>query len=298
MGTTIQYLTLDTTAENPTKISVLPAKTFTIGTTVNAWAPKVTASVLSVSGSVITLGALSGTGEILPGDFIGGITGGAFVTSVSNTQVTISGGTAPIPGTILGFHTGTTTAPARVEVCAWANYIHLDEAERKFFATSQHDILISQVQQAVMNSLNTQDFAFAHPVKFIAWPCLNYSTTYANGSGKLARECVIRTIINGVESGEKRHLPAFTDVARYYGCPWGEPSSDVGIISFALDTSSLQPTGTLNFSRLDTYRIMTGMGVPNGLKGLATPDSITPCFYAVNYNVLRIKNGMGAVLYV
>jgi hypothetical protein len=208
-------------------------------------------------------------------------------------------GTVPTPGTILGFHVGTTTTPATVEISAWANFIYLDEAERKFFASAQHDILMSQVQRVPMNTTNAQDFAFAHPVKFIAWPSAKYSTVYANGSsGTLARECTIKSIINGVESGQPRHLAAFTDVSQYYACPWSEPGSNVAVLSFALDTSSLQPTGTLNFSRIDTYRIMTGTGVPKGLTGLANPLIPNPCFYAVNYNVLRVKNGMGAVLYM
>ena len=54
---------------------------------------------------------------------------------------------------------------------------------------------------------------------------------------------------------------------------------------FCLDTSKLQPTGTLNFSRLDSARIVNDLN--------DCDDDI----YAVNYNVLRIENGMGGLLY-
>jgi len=52
-----------------------------------------------------------------------------------------------------------------------------------------------------------------------------------------------------------------------------------------LDTGKLQPTGTLNFSRLDSARIINDTA-------LSDKD-----IYAVNYNVLRIENGMGGLLY-
>jgi hypothetical protein len=52
-----------------------------------------------------------------------------------------------------------------------------------------------------------------------------------------------------------------------------------------LDAGKLQPTGTLNFSRLDSARIVNDRN-----------DSDED-IYAVNYNVLRIENGMGGLLY-
>jgi hypothetical protein len=54
---------------------------------------------------------------------------------------------------------------------------------------------------------------------------------------------------------------------------------------FCLLTSSLQPTGTLNFSRLDNVKIVSET-LP-----------ITHPIYAVNYNILRVENGMAGLLY-
>ncbi len=54
---------------------------------------------------------------------------------------------------------------------------------------------------------------------------------------------------------------------------------------FCLETGKLQPTGNLNFSRLDSARIVNDT--------LISADDI----YAVNYNILRIENGMGGLLY-
>jgi hypothetical protein len=57
------------------------------------------------------------------------------------------------------------------------------------------------------------------------------------------------------------------------------------------------PTGTLNFSRLDTYRLIVPVGLASGLKGLTNTAITQPYIYAVNYNVLRIQKGMGSTLY-
>ena len=66
----------------------------------------------------------------------------------------------------------------------------------------------------------------------------------------------------------------------------------VAIIPYCLDTSKLQPTGTLNFSRLDNYRVVAPTG-----SNLLLLSGGASYFYAVNYNILRIQNGLGGLLY-
>ena len=70
-------------------------------------------------------------------------------------------------------------------------------------------------------------------------------------------------------------------------------TAPVALISYCLDTSKLQPTGTLNFSRIDTYRIVAPAGVSLSTLAGGSGNYI----YAVNYNVLRIKDGMAGQLY-
>ena len=62
-------------------------------------------------------------------------------------------------------------------------------------------------------------------------------------------------------------------------------SPDFFLYCFCLMTSSYQPTGTLNFSRLNSAKIMS-----------ESLDILDP-IYAVNYNILRIQNGMAGLLY-
>ena len=60
---------------------------------------------------------------------------------------------------------------------------------------------------------------------------------------------------------------------------------DVNVYSFALKPEEHQPSGTCNFSRIDTAHLE--------FDGSVTVANI----YAVNYNVLRVMSGMGGLAY-
>jgi hypothetical protein len=110
--------------------------------------------------------------------------------------------------------------------------------------------------------------------------------------------------INGNDVGESRSLPHWVDINQYYLTPYGYYNLTAGnglngivpvaIIPFCLDTARFQPTGSLNFSRIDTFRLICPSGTNfQALSKLGAGSY----FYAVNYNILRIQNGMGAVMY-
>lgn len=97
--------------------------------------------------------------------------------------------------------------------------------------------------------------------------------------------------VNSVDVGESRHLIQWSDVNTYYHTQNGYLLSNVLVIPFCLDTSSYQPTGTLNFSRLDKFEIVTPASVP-----LSTIVSGS-YMYAVGYNILDIRNGTASLMY-
>ena len=74
-------------------------------------------------------------------------------------------------------------------------------------------------------------------------------------------------------------------------------SPGINVYSFALNPEEHQPSGTCNFSRIEeaTLRIQTGkVYTTTGIK----PDvPLTVKIFAVNYNILRIFNGMGGLAY-
>ena len=201
----------------------------------------------------------------------------------------------------------------------WCNFVYLDQAEREYFAQATHDLLITQVQRVPIGQNAVQELALAQPVKFLAFQCVQYGTKYSSdgSSGNFGNQAgaanyALKVQINGVDVGESRPLPCWTDINQYYHTPWGYLSNGsetpVLLIPYCLDTSKLQPTGTLNFSRLDTYRLVVPNGLTNGLQGLTLAQTGgvgsgqsgyvgTAYIYAVNYNVLRLQKGMGSVLY-
>ena len=63
----------------------------------------------------------------------------------------------------------------------------------------------------------------------------------------------------------------------------------IGVYSFALRPEEHQPTGTLNFSRIDNAQL--------SLNCIANTNNSDINIYAVNYNILRIMSGMGGVAY-
>lgn len=183
---------------------------------------------------------------------------------------------------------------------AWANFVYLDQAEREYFANTPMDMLITQINRVPIGTNNMQELALAHPTKFLAFQANNYTTAYTNPTQIVPSNYQFKTQINGVDVGDSRSMLQWMDVPQYYFTPYGyvhgngtPAAAPVAIISYALDTSKLQPTGTLNFSRIDTYRIVAPAGV--SLSTLA--GGAGRYFYAMNYNVLRIKDGMSGLLY-
>lgn len=191
-------------------------------------------------------------------------------------------------------------------IVCWARFIYLDKDEREFFAKKSHDILITQVSRSAVSPVSTYEFALSQPVKYIAFESNNYTSVYnTGGAGSGAAGCAslqFKMQINGNDIGESRSTYAWSDVNQYYLTPFGyKPmvgstgTANVAFIPFCLDTSKLQPTGTLNFSRIDTFRLITPSNSSFDLvvRGGAGGNY----FYALNYNILRIQNGMAGILY-
>ena len=189
---------------------------------------------------------------------------------------TVNGLTDPsAPNTIINFE-------------LYVQNVFLDADERKHVTDKTHEVLITQVQY--MNPTNTKNMpiVFNHPIKYICATNGTVSTGTTNTSNALTstqNQIIIQ--INGVDIADYKYAsPHFTQASAYYNVPYS--ASNAGayfIFPFCLDTSRLQPTGTLNFSRLDSFRIVS------------QSLNITNTVYGVNYNILKIQNGMGGLMY-
>jgi hypothetical protein len=171
----------------------------------------------------------------------------------------------------------------------WANFITLDTDERSVFASAPQNHLIYQVQKSLPSGTKVQNLVFNHPIKFITTGYTNnclIGTSAATATGTPTNFFDTMLFqVNGVDIGEqKAYSPHFDIVPSYYVCPVTTPSTNAFLLPFCLETTKLQPTGTLNFSRIDSARLVSSNNFVNTL-------------YAVNYNILKIENGMGGLLY-
>lgn len=101
----------------------------------------------------------------------------------------------------------------------------------------------------------------------------------------------MKIVVNSVDVGDFRHLVQWSDVNTYYHTQNGSLVSNVCVFPFCLNTASDQPTGTLNFSRLDKFEIVTPPRVP------LTQMIAGNYLYGVGYNILDIQNGMASLMY-
>ena len=164
----------------------------------------------------------------------------------------------------------------------YANYVYLDTQEREFFASNPQNMIITQVQKATASATKIQELNFNHPVKYLAAGKAS-ALEILNDDNKLKLQ------INGTDVADFKFAdPNFSHVPLYFHTTNAAKPATVKTLflyPFCLDTGKLQPTGTLNFSRLDSARII------NDTRDC--DDDI----YAVNFNILRVENGMGGLLY-
>ena len=74
-------------------------------------------------------------------------------------------------------------------------------------------------------------------------------------------------------------------------------ANPINVYSFALQPEEHQPSGTCNFSRIDTTTLVFDSVTASGV---AKPTKSTPFnfrMYAVNYNIFRVMSGMGGLAY-
>ncbi len=193
----------------------------------------------------------------------------------------------------------------------WCNYIYLDTDERRRFAQVSHEYLIEQVQSQIYNkNVDTTlsiNLVFNHPVKELIWGLVRGPTewddnTYAgnldgnaalSGAAKalLDKDSTIVLKLNGQDRFEPQELSYFTryQPMKYHTCMGKTHKLDtIGVYSFALKPEEHQPSGTCNFSRIDTAQLY----IENAKANLGNIN-----IYAINYNVLRIMSGMGGLAY-
>ena len=204
-------------------------------------------------------------------------------------------------------HSGTGSDGSLSGVELWGDYVYLDTDERRRFAQVSHEYLIEQLQHQEFSAASTFTLNFNHPVKELVITGSQTSRTL-NGNGgkntpshpkdasgnKLAlnsNRTTMKLQLNGHDRFAARPWGYFSRVQTHMHHPksgGGCNADAIGVYSFALEPEEHQPSGTCNFSRIDTAKLVFSeavRGTGDGNSGIHV--------YAVNYNVLRIMSRMG-----
>jgi hypothetical protein len=202
-----------------------------------------------------------------------------------------------------------------VEIC----YVYLDVDERAKFAEGTFEMLVTQVQtfrQTTTQASNNLRLDFNHAVIELIWfirrssaveanDHFNFSgvpETYTHANRDPLTNATLR--LNNQARFGGRDVPAswYRLVAPYQHHS-SIPEAFIYVYSFALFPEDPQPTGTLNFSRIDNATLNLDLDpnlfTDNSASGGSdsSNDSAEIVIFARNYNVLRIQNGLAGLAY-
>lgn len=197
------------------------------------------------------------------------------------------------------------STPSITDARIYADFVYLESEERKKFATETHEYLIEQLQHDPSTTYQTNQtflkvpIPFNLPIKQMVWvsQLQRYveDRMYFNFSDTMdplatADDPIEKAVIyfNGQERFEERIAEHFRLTQPYYHstrCP----SSHIYSYNFAIAPEKHQPSGSANFSLLNTVDLRLTY------KSTVTDSDLR--VYAINYNVLKIESGMGGLLY-
>lgn len=194
-----------------------------------------------------------------------------------------------------------------------ANYIYLDKEERESMVKRSLDFVITQTQriefplEAVSDNAvesggyNVLDISqLNHPVKSLFF---GFSAKYNDPTNDRFTFLTGDIYLNGTPLLENMSPTYFHTVQNYYKSKYGV--SDFRVASqdlmytryfayhFGINVSDYNPSGSCNFSRLDNSKLI----LRGTEKGNLRSDQNTMFVIAVNYNVLRIRDGLAGILF-
>jgi hypothetical protein len=196
----------------------------------------------------------------------------------------------------------------------YGDYIHLDVDERRRFVANSHEYLIEQVQYTQSYSIDSTastvqiPMEFNHPLRELYWVVqrdvavkahqwFNYTNVSIGerstqpGYQNLITTALLR--IEGFDRFDIRKADYFRLVQPYQYHSVIPIDDYVYSYSFAFRPEDVQPSGSMNASRIDTITLQlelnTTVSPPRGSGNVR--------IYALNHNVLRVIDGFGGLLF-
>jgi len=252
----------------------------------------------------VKINLLWNTAEFIAGDFTG-----------KNTNAD----SAQFGNTVLA--TVAEQTPQPLQAAIYCDYIFLDTEERRRMAQQSHEYLIEQTQfnedKGISSYMNRIDLTFNHPVKELVWvvqPSWYTNCSLAISKTKGTPPAPVTSLqpftydqeavyeqwlqINGQDRMAKRYGDYYNKVQpfQHHTGLFGTGTNGAYSYSFALRPEEHQPSGTCNFSRIDTATLVINMSGAMTVNQ-ATDNNWDVRVYALNYNILRVMSGMGGLAY-
>ncbi len=203
--------------------------------------------------------------------------------------------------------------PPAIQASLFIDYVYLDTEERRRFAQMSHEYLIDQLQslapqgitlQSISNGNFRENLNFNHPVKEIVWVFTRsdnapYNTSTPNvlfndwfnfstaPPGSVAPQQYLDPMSNNENNGALLRLnghnrfqprPAsYFRLVQPYQHHTRIPSKHIYVYAFGLRPEEHQPSGTLNFSRIDNAELSFFLSPEAmGVNSLLDPNFATP----------------------
>ena len=205
------------------------------------------------------------------------------------------------------------TTNTKIKAHIIADYIHLDDNEKKFFTATNHEYLIEQLQilseYDITNNTTTAKVPldFSHPIKEIVWVIadnINHSQNTKTGNNWLSYTSIsssygdtfttAKITMNGLDRTNDMSCEYYRQVIPYESYNY-LPRKYIYCYSFSLNPTQFQPSGSCNYSKINKSYLHINFNSINNIGG-TTNGRIK--IYGTNYNILSIKQGMGGVLFM
>ena len=209
--------------------------------------------------------------------------------------------------------------PVSIERCQlFGDYVFLDTDERRRFASAEHEYLIDQLQISPPQSVAAgrtsaiSSLTFNHACKEFVWVIqqarmreelhewFNYSNTTYEGEPDVIRTDLLESAIlrlDGLDRFYRRNAQYFR-VTQPYQYHTNVPNNYIYVYSFSLRPEDDQPAGSINCSLFSEIALdLKFAGNSCDGTNLSNEERIVSV-YATNYNVFRIKGGLGGLAFI
>lgn len=187
------------------------------------------------------------------------------------------------------------------DMCAYLDttYVYLDMEERDRFAVGSFQQLITQVQYFCTTGHQSEQITvqlnFNHPMLELMWAvqrgCQSAANNTFNYSGAWGCDPIerARLLVNNLSRFERE--AGYFRMVQPYQHHTNIPRGHIYVYSFCLFPEDCQPSGSLNFSRIDNVEFSVR------LQPAIARDNVNLIVVGRNFNVLRFKEGLAGILY-